>query len=93
MPSSALVGSASTCAYKRLRAVVCLSGALHLWRDLRVVFQRSEGGGGWVGKSFEEVVSEEEAELAQAGITPRTTPAEFARNYLSTRPNGFGGHR
>ncbi|CAN0421503.1 unnamed protein product, partial [Scytosiphon promiscuus] len=49
-------------------------------------------GGGWTSKTFEQVVAEEEAVLAKAGITPETSSADFARNYLSTRPNGYGGH-
>lgn len=51
------------------------------------------GGGGWTSKTFEQVVDEEEAVLVKAGVGPGTSPADFARDYLSTRPNGYGGHR
>ncbi|CAM9242641.1 unnamed protein product [Pylaiella littoralis] len=53
---------------------------------------RSRGGGGWTSKTFEQVVEEEKAVLERAGICPESTPADFAREYLSTRPNGYGGH-
>eukprot|EP00903_Cladosiphon_okamuranus_P006863 g6684.t1 len=53
---------------------------------------RSRGGGGWTSKTFEQVVDEEEAVLAKAGVGPETSPADFAKDYLSTRPNGYGGH-
>lgn len=54
---------------------------------------RGSGGGGWTSKTFEQVVEEEKAVLERAGIRPESTPADFAREYLSTRPNGYGGHR
>lgn len=38
-------------------------------------------------------MDEEEKALAKAGVGPETSPADFARDYLSTRPNGYGGHR
>lgn len=52
-----------------------------------------QGGGGWTSKTFEQVVEEEEAVLAKAGVGPESSPGDFARDYLSTRPNGYGGHR
>ncbi|CAM9888508.1 unnamed protein product [Ectocarpus sp. 4 AP-2014] len=53
---------------------------------------RSRGGGGWTSKTFEQVVEEEKAVLEKAGVGPATSPRDFARDYLSTRPNGYGGH-
>ena len=53
----------------------------------------TSGGGGWTSKTFEQVVDEEEAMLAEAEISPSTSAADFAKAYLSTRPNGYGGHR
>ena len=43
--------------------------------------------------TFEQVVDEEEAALANANVGVTTSPSEFARDYLASRPSGYGGHR
>ncbi|KAJ1433683.1 P-loop containing nucleoside triphosphate hydrolase protein [Ochromonadaceae sp. CCMP2298] len=52
---------------------------------------RVRGESAYTGKSFEQVATEEIAELQSMGITPSCTYADF-QQWLSTRPMDHGGH-
>jgi len=54
--------------------------------------KRARGQSELLGKSFEEVVMAELDELNDLGVTPDTSPEEFAKLYLPTRPMNHGGH-